>query len=82
MTRKSDILRPIRLYCIDCAGGSRAEVRMCPKETCPLYPFRFGKDPSPSKPRGIANRLSGEPVPDESSPFRPVSGKKQIGEAG
>lgn len=42
------ILRPlkaIRAKCIDCCGGSAREVRFCEIETCPLFPYRFGKKP-------------------------------------
>jgi hypothetical protein len=35
----------IRKKCIDCSGGSRKEVRLCPVVACPLWPYRFGKRP-------------------------------------
>lgn len=35
----------IRAYCVQCQGGEVAEVRRCPALTCPLHPFRMGKDP-------------------------------------
>lgn len=38
-------LKAIRANCIDCCGGSRHEVKLCPATNCPLYPFRFGKNP-------------------------------------
>ena len=31
----------IRARCIDCSGGSRAEVRGCSFRSCPLYPYRI-----------------------------------------
>lgn len=34
----------IRAKCIDCSGGSLAEVRECTVD-CPLYHFRMGTDP-------------------------------------
>lgn len=34
----------VRIFCLGCAGG-RSEVRKCPTENCPLWPFRFGKNP-------------------------------------
>ena len=37
-------LRAIRLNCLDCVKTSH-EVALCPIESCPLYPFRFGKNP-------------------------------------
>lgn len=39
-------LKAIRLRCLDCCGDSAMEVRLCPAITCPLYPFRFGKNPN------------------------------------
>ena len=44
-TSKSDLLRIIRRYCLNCAGGQAKEVRLCRSEDCPLWLFRMGKDP-------------------------------------
>lgn len=38
-------LAAIRLRCIDCCGGSTAEVRRCVSVTCPLFPFRMHFNP-------------------------------------
>lgn len=35
----------IRLKCLDCCCGQINEVKLCPAKDCPLYPFRFGKNP-------------------------------------
>lgn len=35
----------IRAYCVQCQGGDTAGVRECAAVTCPLHPFRMGKDP-------------------------------------
>jgi hypothetical protein len=35
----------IRAMCVMCMGGDTAGVRQCPSITCPLHPFRMGKDP-------------------------------------
>ena len=37
--------KAIRAFCLECSGGSTSEVKFCPVEKCPLYPFRFGKNP-------------------------------------
>jgi hypothetical protein len=37
--------RAIRRKCLDCSGGSRAEVRNCLVPDCALFPFRMGKSP-------------------------------------
>ncbi len=39
-------LKAIRRRCIDCSGGSLAEVRTCNCTTCPLHSFRLGKNPN------------------------------------
>lgn len=58
-------IKAIRLFCLECCGGSSNEVKLCPSTTCQLYPFRLGKNPN-VKPReiteeqrqAIAKRLS------------------------
>ena len=37
-------IKAIRAKCLDCAYTS-PEVALCPCTDCPLYPFRFGKNP-------------------------------------
>ena len=38
-------VKAIRAFCLECSGGATSEVKFCPVEECPLYPFRFGKNP-------------------------------------
>jgi len=38
-------LKAIRAKCLDCCCDQTTEVKLCPASTCPLYPFRFGKNP-------------------------------------
>ena len=38
-------LKVIREFCLSCVGNSSNEVKMCPSVMCPLYPFRFGRNP-------------------------------------
>jgi len=45
-------LRAIRKNCIDCSGGSKQEVRGCKITDCPLYLYRFGRNPNR---KGIGN---------------------------
>lgn len=44
MERITSPLRAIRANCLQCRGSSH-EVKLCPIEDCPLFPFRFGKNP-------------------------------------
>lgn len=43
------ILKVIRAKCIDCSGGSTAEVRDCAVTKCPLHPYRMGSNPFRAK---------------------------------
>jgi len=38
-------MRAIRAKCLDCVCGSPQEVRLCPSQNCPLYPYRTGHRP-------------------------------------
>ena len=77
MTTNAQLLRCIRLKCIDCCGGSRKEVALCNSDdSCSLHPFRMGKDPNPSKNRGFAKQPAdkvsfsreNDPPPKEETP--------------
>lgn len=45
MEYKTNPVKAIREFCIDCCGGSRETVKVCPSEKCALYPYRLGKNP-------------------------------------
>ena len=45
MEYKTNPVKAIRDFCIDCCGGLRETVKVCPSEKCALYPFRMGKNP-------------------------------------
>ena len=64
MEYKTNPVKAIRDFCIDCCGGSRETVKVCPSEKCALYPFRMGKNPFRQKremteeqKKAIADRL-------------------------
>ena len=38
-------VKVIKLKCMDCCCGQWEEVKQCPAESCPLWPFRLGKNP-------------------------------------
>lgn len=57
-------VKAIRAFCLGCSGDSPAEVKNCPVEKCPLFPFRMGKNPyrqrremSEEEKRVLADRL-------------------------
>lgn len=54
MTSKTDIMKALRAKCLDCCCGQAAEVKKCHIDDCPLWSFRSGKDPAPS--RGYTGR--------------------------
>lgn len=39
-------LKSIRAKCLDCMCGQAQEVRLCPCESCPLWPYRTGHNPN------------------------------------
>ena len=44
--RDATRLKAIKRCCLDCSGGSKAEVRNCERVGCPLHPFRLGNNPN------------------------------------
>ena len=52
-------MRAIRLKCLDCCCGASAEVRRCPLDNCPLYPYRLGHRPKPDASQGRQEPESG-----------------------
>ena len=46
-------IQAIRKHCLECSSGSSHEVKNCVITNCPLYPYRFGKNPQR---KGIGNR--------------------------
>jgi len=44
--KKLTSMKAIRAKCLDCCAGQPSEVRNCGAEDCPLYPYRFGHNPS------------------------------------
>lgn len=48
---KKNLLMAIKAKCLDCSCGSIGEVKRCEIPTCPLYPFRSGKDQKPPVPQ-------------------------------
>lgn len=46
MPKSTNPVKVIREKCLDCCCGSMKQVELCPCESnCPLWPFRFGKNP-------------------------------------
>lgn len=46
---RTNPVKVIRAYCLDCCLASSYEVALCPAANCPLWPFRFGKNPYRAK---------------------------------
>ena len=55
--RRVTPLRAVRQECLDCSGGSANEVRLCIAKSCALWPFRFGKRPTPELKAEVADVL-------------------------
>ena len=45
MEYKTSPLKAIREKCLECCCGSSTEVKECTAQKCPIYPYRFGKNP-------------------------------------
>ncbi len=39
--------KAIRKKCLECVCGSAPEVNLCQISNCPLWPYRFGRNPRP-----------------------------------
>lgn len=46
-------IKAIRAKCLDCCCWQRSEVTLCPAKDCPLWAFRFGKNPYNKRHRDI-----------------------------
>lgn len=51
MGRKRPSVKTIRKHCLECMGGHRELIINCLTPTCPVRPFRFGKNPNMSPER-------------------------------
>lgn len=45
MEKITSPLKAIKAKCLDCCCGQLNEVKLCPAVDCPLFEFRFGKNP-------------------------------------
>ena len=45
VSENTNVLRAIKLKCLDCSTYNILEIKECPVKNCPLYPFRLGKNP-------------------------------------
>lgn len=48
-------VKAIRKHCLECSCNSVHEVKNCIIPDCPLYPYRFGKNPQR---KGIGGKTS------------------------
>jgi hypothetical protein len=69
--RQSPPLKAIRAKCIDCSGGSLAEVRHCHLTKCPLHPYRMGENPF-AKSRGRPSKNSNGFSPPPPAGYHPT----------
>ena len=45
VSENTNVLRSIKLKCLDCSTYNINEIKECPVKECPLYPFRLGNNP-------------------------------------
>lgn len=48
-TSNPNPVKAIRLKCLDCCAGSSQEVDKCAAKQCPIWPFRYGRNPFRAK---------------------------------
>lgn len=48
-------IKAIRAKCLDCSEDKK-EVRYCPAESCPLWPYRMGRRPKTRKELQLAQK--------------------------
>lgn len=59
MPKSTNPVKVIREKCLDCCCGSMKQVELCPCESsCPLWPFRFGKNPFRKKPKRTEEQMA------------------------
>jgi hypothetical protein len=46
MQKRLTPIKAIRKICLECMGYSWVEVKRCIRSECPLFEFRFGKNPA------------------------------------
>lgn len=68
-------LKAIRKKCLDCSCWQPKEVKLCSLTECPLYVFRFGKNPTRSG-IGYPSRLFPKKTAVERSNFFEEGGLK------
>lgn len=49
--------KAIRMKCLECANNSRKDVSVCSITTCPLFAFRFGKNPYSKRGKNIPKEV-------------------------
>lgn len=54
---KTNPVKVIRAYCLECCLNSAHEVALCTAAGCPLHPFRMGKNPYRAKREMSADEL-------------------------
>ena len=40
--KKTELMKLVKSYCLECSGGEKGEVRLCTVTRCKLYPVRMG----------------------------------------
>jgi hypothetical protein len=65
---KVPVLEAIKEKCLDCSGGSRAEVKQCLVRKCALYPYRLGNNPWRRQVSEATREVAAETSPRSGSP--------------
>jgi hypothetical protein len=55
-TNYSAPLKAVRQHCLSCCNGSFVEVNLCTAKSCPLWPFRHGRRPTPEDKSAVVDQ--------------------------
>jgi hypothetical protein len=56
MNINKKLIKAIRAKCLECSGGQRKEVKLCPIKSCPLWPYRLSLTLLDDEDIGINNK--------------------------
>ena len=74
-------VKAIRDWCLQCSGDSYNNLKTCPSQDCPLYPFGLGKNPFRT-PRKISDEQRAKMAENLASARKNVARNQKKNETG
>lgn len=60
--KKTDLIRMIKEFCLECSGQDRTEVRLCTVNKCKLYSVRLGESTPKIEGAPVKVKLAKQPM--------------------